>query len=271
MSNVTGKYVDIDGCETYYEEAGDGRAILFLAPSGRENSHWRECLKHFGPNYRCIAIDFPGHGKSSILPGDDHYLDSIEGISEFLKRFLDELKITEVCVVGCSIGGNLCFTMAALYPERVTAIVPIQGLIYSPLLKPAGLQMIAHPHVNLIHGLVDNAQSLTGPKSSKKGFDFITNTVPNVNPLALKSDLNAYCLTDFRDKADRISASVLVVRGTDDWLVDQELTDQTMDLLVNAKNVEFAPLEGLGHFPYLEDPDAFYQIVDPFLEANYAK
>lgn len=269
MISGIGSYIEVEGCLTFFEEQGEGPPVLFLAPAGRENSHWRRSLSHFSGRYRCIAPDLPGHGKSGFLPGEKLYHNDILALANFLKSFLSNLGVEKTAVIGCSLGGNLCYAMGALYPDLARVLVPLQGALYTPVLNLAGLEMLVHPHVNLIHGLADNAGSLVGRRSSSEGRRFIVDTVSSVNPRALKADLTAYCQTDLRSIADQISAHVLAVHGTDDWLVSRELIDATIQKLVKAKSINYVPMEGIGHFPHIESPDDLFAIVDPFLSKFY--
>jgi pimeloyl-ACP methyl ester carboxylesterase len=269
MSEILGRYIEVDGCRTYYEEAGSGDALLFLAPAGRETSQWQHCLPHFGKRYRSIAVDLPGHGKSAHWP-DGKYIDSMEGLSKFVRTFWRSLRIKRIAVIGCSLGANLSYALAARYPDEVAAIVPLQGAAYTPVINFSGLEFLVHPHVNLIHHLADNVSTLTGTASTAAGRAYLEDTVASVNPEALKADLTAYGKCDLRIEMSQIRCPVLAVRGTQDWFVPDEFIDDTLGLLNPGVSASKVRISGIGHFPHVENPGLLFEHIDPFLATNYA-
>lgn len=67
---------------------------------------------------------------------------------------------------------------------------------------------------------------------------------------------------DFSDRARRVRAPVLTIHGRDDSSAPIEAGREWADLLPDARLVE---LEGVGHVPFLEAPERFFQEVDTFL------
>jgi pimeloyl-ACP methyl ester carboxylesterase len=66
---------------------------------------------------------------------------------------------------------------------------------------------------------------------------------------------------DWRERVSRVSAPTLVVHGTDD-LIPLEASQEWAATLPKAR---LLTLEGSGHFPHLEDPEAFFPAVEAFL------
>lgn len=73
------------------------------------------------PNFRCIALDSYGAGRSKSN-GEKVTLD---GIAEDIVALLDSLKIEKAVIAGHSMGGTLTFIVASRFPERVLGIVPV--------------------------------------------------------------------------------------------------------------------------------------------------
>ena len=69
----------------------------------------------------CIAIDIPGHGKSTFNKGIDHYNFKDWSIDLFLT--LKEIGIKEIDVCGYSMGGRLAIAFAAEYPKMVKSLI----------------------------------------------------------------------------------------------------------------------------------------------------
>lgn len=116
-----------------YHEAGDGPPLLLLHGSGPGVTGWRNYrgnLGAFAEHFRCLVLEFPGFGVSD--PTDQH---PMVAAPPSVLRFLDGLGLTQVDVVGNSMGGIVAAQVAAAHPDRVRRLVTIGGVgrnIFSP-------------------------------------------------------------------------------------------------------------------------------------------
>ncbi|MBR0656299.1 alpha/beta fold hydrolase [Plastoroseomonas arctica] len=104
---------------SYLDFEGEGRPVVALHAYWMEASTWAELAEALGPEYRLVALDQRGHGRSS-KPDDLSW----EGYIDDLGKFLDHLGIDEpVVLIGNSLGGTVAFRFAARFPEHVAAMV----------------------------------------------------------------------------------------------------------------------------------------------------
>lgn len=75
---------------------------------------------------RLVALDLPGHGRSSARGADADY--PLWGYVADVLEALDGLKIASTTLVGHSMGAGVASLMAAAVPERVERLVLIDGL-----------------------------------------------------------------------------------------------------------------------------------------------
>jgi 2-succinyl-6-hydroxy-2,4-cyclohexadiene-1-carboxylate synthase len=80
---------------------------------------WDPVLPFFTANYRCIAVDLRGHGKSDAPAAGYH----IDDMADDLIGVLDGLEIDQAHVIGSSIGAEVGLSLAARYPNRVMSFV----------------------------------------------------------------------------------------------------------------------------------------------------
>lgn len=109
--------------ELYYEDQGEGPAILLAHGVGGNHASWFHQVETFSHSYRVITFDHRGFGRST-----DH---SGLGRSSFvpdLAALLDHLNIEKAVLVGQSMGGGTCVAFAAAYPERCAALVLASSL-----------------------------------------------------------------------------------------------------------------------------------------------
>ena len=95
--------------EMAYLDSGSSRPpLLFLHGTGCDASDWIRVIKRLARNQRCIALDFRGHGQSSV-PTQPFTLGSL---AEDVERFAHHLNLHELVIVGHSLGGMVAMEVA---------------------------------------------------------------------------------------------------------------------------------------------------------------
>lgn len=128
----------------YYEAApeggeslvGDGLPFVLLHGGGPGASAWSNfgsALPRFAANFRTLLVDQPGFGQSDKPEVGANYF---RHSASYLIKFLDELQIERVHLLGNSLGGGTATRFALEYPDRVGRLV---------LMGPGGLS------TNLFH------------------------------------------------------------------------------------------------------------------------
>ncbi|WHX41221.1 alpha/beta fold hydrolase [Mesobacillus sp. AQ2] len=101
-------------------------AVLFLHFSGGTLNMWDGILPIFSKEYRIIAPDFRGHGKSAKPPTGYH----IDDLANDLYLLLQALDVKTCHVVGSSMGAEVGLSLAASHPDMVKSIV-CEGALYN--------------------------------------------------------------------------------------------------------------------------------------------
>jgi pimeloyl-ACP methyl ester carboxylesterase len=265
MTAITGRYLEVAGVRTYYEESGEGPLVLLIHTAGRDNGQWHGVMTECDAPARFVAPDLPGHGKSAPLSRERPCFDDIDDIAAWLSAFVTAVGGGDFIVCGCSLGGNLALLLPTI-DLRIVATIPMQGADLTPTISEVGLQMMTHPQVNLSYSNMDFTMSLVGSGAEPAGREFIEWGVTTVNGPAQRGDLTAYTRTDIRLRMPEVTCPVLLVRGEHDWVVSREMVDATASRLTRAKKVELVSLPGLGHFPHVESPSAVAALLRRVLE-----
>jgi 2-succinyl-6-hydroxy-2,4-cyclohexadiene-1-carboxylate synthase len=104
-----------------YEEAGKGEAVVFLHGFTGSHQDWRNQIARIKGDYRCLALDFRGHGESEAPKQEQDY--SIYHNVEDVYQLLNQLGIDRCCLVGHSMGGFTALQFILDHPEKVAGLV----------------------------------------------------------------------------------------------------------------------------------------------------
>jgi pyruvate dehydrogenase E2 component (dihydrolipoamide acetyltransferase) len=115
----------VDGIRVRHARRGpeSGVPVLFLHGFGGDLGNWLFNLDAVAAQHPVIALDLPGHGQSDAkLPGT-----SIRALAEFTGRFLDEIGVERVHLVGHSMGGAIAARLAQAAPQRVASLTLVNS------------------------------------------------------------------------------------------------------------------------------------------------
>lgn len=105
--------------QLHYTEKGRGQPLILLHGNGESLAYFGHQISYFSENYRVIAIDTRGHGKSPR--GKAPF--SIRQFAEDLHDFMDAHGIDRAHILGFSDGGNIAMVFALKYPGRVDRLI----------------------------------------------------------------------------------------------------------------------------------------------------
>jgi pimeloyl-ACP methyl ester carboxylesterase len=125
-----GKFATINGLKIYYEESGNGMPIILLHHFFATASQWKTYIPELAKQYRVIAVDLPGHGRSDYMDTTEVFLH--KKATEYIIGLIDFLKLDSVNLMGASSGGSITLHLATLKPDLVRRAVVIGGHIYYP-------------------------------------------------------------------------------------------------------------------------------------------
>jgi pimeloyl-ACP methyl ester carboxylesterase len=107
-----------DGCDLYYEEAGDGVPILLIHPAGSTASTWGSVTDELARIGRVITYDRRGYARSRGEP-----VRSTSTHAADAATILEELRSSPAVVVGTSAGAAIAVDLAVRRPDLVRAVV----------------------------------------------------------------------------------------------------------------------------------------------------
>ena len=107
----------VQNATVYVLEQGAGTPTLFLHGNPDSAEMWGEVMARMSQNYRCLAPDLPGYGRSALLPD---FQVSLENEARWVADLVDTLAIREpLNLVMHDFGGHFGLAWAIRQPERV--------------------------------------------------------------------------------------------------------------------------------------------------------
>jgi haloalkane dehalogenase len=121
------KHVPVCGTQMAYVDVGEGDPIVFLHGNPTPSYLWRNIIPHLLPFGRCLAPDYVGMGNSGAAPdGGYRFVDH----QRYLDAWFEALGIARnVILVVHDWGSALGFSWAHRHPDRVKAIVYMEGIV----------------------------------------------------------------------------------------------------------------------------------------------
>ncbi|NQU07244.1 MAG: alpha/beta fold hydrolase, partial [Candidatus Abyssubacteria bacterium] len=113
--------IRVNDIDLNYEQSGKGETIVFLHGYTGSSQDWASQIPVVSTDYRAIAVDHRGHGKSEAPVTEEAY--SIKIFSEDVYALLGRLGITRCCLVGHSMGGFMALQLVLDHPDIVKALV----------------------------------------------------------------------------------------------------------------------------------------------------
>ncbi|MFF3920601.1 alpha/beta fold hydrolase [Streptomyces sp. NPDC001852] len=115
--------LDLDGRRlSYLDFGGTGRPLIALHGHLSEGATFAPLARALGPTWRLIAPDQRGQGES------DRAADySREGYLADTEALFDHLGLNRAVLLGHSLGAINAYQFAARHPERVSALINVEG------------------------------------------------------------------------------------------------------------------------------------------------
>ena len=110
--------VEVNGARLWYDEAGQGEAVLLLHGGLGDSELWEPELPALSSRFRTIRTDLRFYGRSAGPAAPFSPQADVVGV-------LDELGIERAALVGLSYGGRLAIDVALARPERVWALAAV--------------------------------------------------------------------------------------------------------------------------------------------------
>jgi pimeloyl-ACP methyl ester carboxylesterase len=247
--------------EVTLTERGEGRPFVILHGGGGPQTvaGFADLLAEAG-NARVIVPVHPGFGGTTRPDG----LASIAGLATLYTELLAELDLTDVTVIGNSVGGWIAAEMALLGSARASSFV---------LVDAAGIEVAGHPVADFFSLTMDQVAELSYYEPAKFRID--PASLPPAAQAAMAGNRAALAVYGGPAMADPslaarlagVGVPTLVVWGEADRMFD---TEYGRAYAADIPGAQFCLLAKAGHMPQLETPAQLLRAIADFAGAAAA-
>jgi pimeloyl-ACP methyl ester carboxylesterase len=253
----------LDGMKIHSTSTGTGAKTLMLVHGWTcDDTSWAANVPELSKHYRVITLDLPGHGKSDAPKDGKVTMDMFARAVEAVRV---EQKADKIILVGHSMGTPVIRQYAHLYPQHVTALVLVDGVVVAP--TPPGGRGIQTP---LDADKLTSAEGLSMREGMIKGM-FTPKTPKDVQDKVLKMMLAAppataasAMRTTFDEKY--ASAEVMTVPAYGIFAEKSFALPATPFLKKVFPKFDYVAMPGTGHFVMMEQPQEFNRLLMKFVE-----
>lgn len=268
--------------DLFTAEAGEGDpvVVLHMGP-GLDHTYLRPFLDPLSEQCRLIYCDFRGNGRSpepATWDGVTHD-DWVEDVESLRRSF----GLERMCLFGHSYGGYIAMEYALKYPQHAHGIILSGAAPAADSAEESFAIAQAKATPMQLQRLIDDfsAPGSNDPDAFARMFEAILplyfhsitpdfdvlfgNTV--FRPAAFNHMFfNCRPYFDIVERVGEISAPVLILHGRHDWIAPVESSAIRLNRLL--RNSELVVFDESGHFPFIEEHDAFLAAVRGWLEVH---
>ena len=257
----------VDRQVVHYEVLGHGRPVLFLHGWLGSWRYWFPTMDRVANEkeflFRTYSFDFWGFGDSRRQSTQE----SIQNYSDQVIRFLDELGIDRVLLVGHSMGGMVALKTALDHPKRISRVAavgaPIVGDSLSWLLKLTDQPVLANAFARIPRFRRFMFRHFLGETNDPAVHEILDDSVKSSSTTLWRA-VGSMLRTDLRPELPRLSIPALIVHGGRDEIVQPS----QVDLFDNIPTAEVVVMPESHHFPFLDEAELFNEILLRFLRQD---
>lgn len=273
-----------NGVEMAYESQGTGPVLVMVHNGGASSAIWRHQVAALSASHRTVAVDLPGFGRSPRPHGEVQV--DLQAQVDLVDALIDHLGLPPVLLVGNCMGSNIAAGVAARRPSDVAGLVLVNPLTEATFSagRLGRLHTMARWAPAPTRTIRRQARRVALPRVAarmavrfqvgRKGVDRGVHRDPVLIAGYQRSDQLPALIDVLDDMASYGALDAGPIAGSPPvctvWGARNRVLSSRAGRVLNQRlePERAVVLEGCGHFPMLEDPDAVTAIVADFARTH---
>jgi proline iminopeptidase len=271
--NGTRLWFDVDGPSLVpggaHMRARPTVVLVHGGPGSYDHSYFKPWFAHLTGEVQVVYLDLRDHGRSARHDPADW---TFEVCADDLRAFCDTVGITAPVVLGHSMGGFIAMLYGARHPGHARALILQSTMARFDLTRLVeGFRRIADDEVAELARRDYGGDPVTDVEWARV-FAAFGPRVPSEEELARRVRNAELALPgmerlrrfDVVDQLARITCPTLVCVGELDPVTPVAASQEIVDALP-ARLGRLQVVEGAGHFPWLDQPDRYWSLINDFV------
>lgn len=258
----------------WFEEVGSGEPILFLHGWCMSSKVWQLQMEQLGTQYRIIAPDLRGHGRSLPIPAR-----SFADYGGDIRSLIEQLGLESLTLVGWSMGGQILLKLLPGIRERVSRVSLVSStprFIASPRFPfalPAdegrGMQIKVKRNIektvsNFRKGLF--AEHELQDKTTAEKVEKVLGDIPTPSIDLALDGLERLMNEELFEEVRQIDTPTLLIHGELDRICLPEASKWLEQQIAGSRRICYP---GCGHAPFLGRYRQFNLDLQKFITGEY--
>ena len=260
LAGVRSEYVQAGPYRLHYLQTGAGPSLVLvhgLASNAAQD--WGRLLAPLGRRFQVYAPDLPGFGESERPPGADY---AIPMQVEALRAFMAAVGLDKARVVGISMGGWIAARLAGEHPEMVERLLLVAAAGMRPDAEPIPVDALFPRDEDGVRRLVATVRHKAPVPPSFVARDILARRLREEWIVRRTVESMGAGRDWLNGTLGRAKMPVLIVWGKQDRLIPVAYASK---LEAEFPRADLKVLDGCGHVPMADCPEAFDREMMPFL------
>lgn len=246
------------------------RPMIFLHGYGCDQNMWRFVTQAFEDDYKIVLYDLTGMGQSDLSAYDYSKYGTLDGHATDLLEICETLELSDVIIVGHSVGAAISILAANREVERFSSLV---------MVAPSPCYINDQDYVGGfsaedIDGLLDflasnflgwstkMAPAIMGVPDRPALAEELTNSFCRTDPAIARHFGKVTFLSDHRNDARCLAQPALVLQCSDDLIAPLAVGEWLHRHIARS---ELVIMQATGHCPHLSAPAETIAAIRIFL------
>jgi pimeloyl-ACP methyl ester carboxylesterase len=240
-----GNYVFLNGVKLYYEIYGNGEPLVLLHGNGGNIEGLKYQIEYFSKEYKVIAMDCRGRGKSELGKEPLTYMQMTEDVVSLL----DHLSLESAYIIGRSDGGIIGLLLGIYYPQKVKKVAAFGANLWP------GKTALYPQEVDLTIRTRKQAEEMLEKNDKSQDWNLIKQ---RFSLMETQPDITA-------DQLKKIGVPVLVLSADRDLILEEH----TLFIYRNIPKANLCIFPGETHWMTTTNPDLFNSTVAKYFSEEF--
>jgi pimeloyl-ACP methyl ester carboxylesterase len=242
---------NIQGLSIYAEERGTAEpALLFLHYWGGTSRTWRKVTAELEEQFKTVAYDARGWGKSDKTPASYKLADLADEALSLVKA----LGIKQYVLVGHSMGGKVAQLIASRRPEGLLGLILVAPAQPTPRHNPDQMreeQFHAYDNRENVLKVIGSGRLTARPPSPEIVEQIVEDSLSGSREATMAFPMKSI-LEDISSEVAKINVPTVLLAGELDQVdsIERHMTE----VLAYLPKTEFKIIKGSGHLIPIDEP-----------------